>query len=589
MASASDTLDRARAALARGDSFAAYDIATENDGSGDPDLAYIRVLALARLGDWRSALSLYGRLGMDHRSDADSLALKARLLKDKAFDSPLAEREALLRDARDAYQIAFDRTDDDFAAINAGSLSLMTGDVATARTYARMLLDRFAGRGPADYWQGATLAEAFVILSRFDEARAELAEAAAFADASAAARSSTFQQLRRLLAAAGELDPLAIDNLLRPIRPQRVAHFCGHMFRAGEQAETRLAAAAAEVLREEDVGMAYGALACGADIVIAEQALALGIELHVVFPFDREDFVRQSVACGGNEWRERFERCAAAATEIYLASSMRFVNDDEQFAFGSRTAMGLARLRASQLHAETVQLAVCDEDIAEGLAGTAADIAVWQAAGGRTRRLSAMGARRPEQSAGTAEAAADRERRVLRVLVFADFQGFSRLPEPVIPQFWQTIMTGCAQTLVPYAGTILATNTWGDGLHLVFDRVEVAAHALLDLREALSGLDLAKLGIAEDSGMRIAAHLGPVYEMVDPITGRLNFYGTEVSRAARLEPVTPPGKVYISEPTAAAIEMSCAGLFCSRYVGRLSLPKNFGIERIYSLENRPSF
>jgi class 3 adenylate cyclase len=77
--------------------------------------------------------------------------------------------------------------------------------------------------------------------------------------------------------------------------------------------------------------------------------------------------------------------------------------------------------------------------------------------------------------------------------------------------------------------------------------------------------------------------------MVDPITGRLNFYGTEVSRAARLEPVTPSGKVYITEPTAAAIEMSCAGQFCSRYVGRLSLPKNFGSERIYSLEERPSF
>ena len=56
MASASDIVDRARAALDRGNSFAAYDIAAEGDGSGDPELAYIRVLALARLGDWRSAL-----------------------------------------------------------------------------------------------------------------------------------------------------------------------------------------------------------------------------------------------------------------------------------------------------------------------------------------------------------------------------------------------------------------------------------------------------------------------------------------------------------------------------------------------------
>jgi class 3 adenylate cyclase len=183
---------------------------------------------------------------------------------------------------------------------------------------------------------------------------------------------------------------------------------------------------------------------------------------------------------------------------------------------------------------------------------------------------------------------ADRERRALRVLVFADFAGFSRLPEPVIPEFWQTVMAGCARALAPHAGAILSANTWGDGLHLVLDRVEAAAPALLDLREALAGLDLTRFGNAGDTGMRIAAHFGSVYEMVDPVTRRPNFYGTEVSRAARLEPVTPPGQVYVTEPMAAAIEMTCADRFRSRYVGRLELPKNFGTERIYSLEQRRS-
>jgi class 3 adenylate cyclase len=358
------------------------------------------------------------------------------------------------------------------------------------------------------------------------------------------------------------------------------------MLRAGGDGEAALAAAVAEALREEDVGMAFGALACGADIVIAEQALALGVELHVVLPFDREDFVRQSVINGGDAWLARFEHCAAAAAGVYLASPMRFVEDDEQFAFGSRTAMGMARLRAAQVHAETVQIAVCDEELGGKVAGTAADIATWQAAGGRTRQLPTMGVPRPARSRGEPRPVADRERRALRVLVFADFQGFSRLPEQVIPQFWQTIMRGCAKALVPHAEAILATNTWGDGLHLVIDRVEAAAPALLDLRQTLLGLDLGELGIEGVSGMRIAAHFGSVYEMVDPVTGRLNFYGTEVSRAARLEAVTPPGKVYITEPMAAAVEMACTGAFQSRYVGRLTLPKNFGTERIYALEQR---
>jgi class 3 adenylate cyclase len=146
-------------------------------------------------------------------------------------------------------------------------------------------------------------------------------------------------------------------------------------------------------------------------------------------------------------------------------------------------------------------------------------------------------------------------------------------------------MAACAATLSRHGEAVLAANTWGDGLHLVFDSVERAAAALTDLGQTLAVLDLAELG-GIDGGMRIAAHFGSVYEMVDPVTGRSNYYGSEVSRAARLEAITPPGKVYISEPMAAAIEMACADHYRSRYVGRIELPKNFGVERIYSLEPR---
>ena len=48
--------------------------------------------------------------------------------------------------------------------------------------------------------------------------------------------------------------------------------------------------------------------------------------------------------------------------------------------------------------------------------------------------------------------------------------------------------------------------------------------------------------------MRIGAHYGPAYRTIDHITGRTTFYGTEVSKAARIEPVTPPGAVFVTEP-----------------------------------------
>lgn len=582
MEATTDIAKRAQAALDRGDTFAAYDIAAQDDGTGGAELAYIRVLALARLGDWHSALAQYEDEWLDRNGDVDSLALKARLLKDKAFDGGSDARNANLREARDTYLAAFNSTGDDFAAINAASLSFMIDDGAAASDMSRALLLRTGSNDRSGYWQAATRAEALTILGRFEDARAVLEEAVRLPDASVAARSSTFRQLERLLAHAAA-GPHVTEALLKPIRPQRVAHFCGSMLSAGDTSETLLAEEVARALNDENVGMVFGALACGADIVIAEQALALGIALHVVFPFDRDDFVRESVRNGGEEWLPRYERCLAAAAGSYAASSMRYVNDDEQFAFGSQTAMGMARLRAQRIHADTVQIAVTDDATAHGVAGTGADIAVWQAAGGRTRLLPTMGVERAARSVAVV-AGSDRNRRALRVLVFADFQGFSRLPEPVIPHFWQSVMASCADVLAPHAGSILSTNTWGDGLHIVFDDVEAAAEALVELSGKLCALDLAELGVAGVTGMRIAAHFGSVYQMIDPVTLRENFYGSEVSRAARLEPVTPPGKVYVTEPMAAAIEMSCSDRFVTRYVGRLSLPKNFGSEPIYALE-----
>ena len=62
---------------------------------------------------------------------------------------------------------------------------------------------------------------------------------------------------------------------------------------------------------------------------------------------------------------------------------MRYVNDDQQFAYCSKLVMGLAQLRASIMQAETFQLAVWDGVTGPGVAGTAADCADLGAPGRR--------------------------------------------------------------------------------------------------------------------------------------------------------------------------------------------------------------
>jgi len=83
--------------------------------------------------------------------------------------------------------------------------------------------------------------------------------------------------------------------------------------------------------------------------------------------------------------------------------------------------------------------------------------------------------------------------------------------------------------------------------------------------------------------MRIGAHYGPAYRTLDRITGRINFYGTEVSRAARIEPVTPPGAVFVTEPFAAILVLEAPDAFRCRYVGRIALAKRYGTYPMYRL------
>jgi class 3 adenylate cyclase len=136
------------------------------------------------------------------------------------------------------------------------------------------------------------------------------------------------------------------------------------------------------------------------------------------------------------------------------------------------------------------------------------------------------------------------------------------------------------------AETIRYSNTWGDALYVVFDGALQAARTTMDLCEELTAIDTQALGVREGAAMRIALHFGPTYWGVDPVTRRTNYYGSEVSRAARIEPVTPPGSVYVTEPFAAVLEMEPAHEFMCNYVGQVDLPKGYGTFPLYHLSRR---
>ena len=142
-----------------------------------------------------------------------------------------------------------------------------------------------------------------------------------------------------------------------PLAPPIIV-YCGHMFEQDCAEEPALAARIGAAIDELGTTEAFGPLACGGDILIAEAMLARGGRLDVVLPFAEEDFIAESVRCGGEGWVERYQRCRDAAHAVHFATPTAYVHDDNQFNYNTRFAMGLAALRARELDTDAVQLAV---------------------------------------------------------------------------------------------------------------------------------------------------------------------------------------------------------------------------------------
>lgn len=177
--------------------------------------------------------------------------------------------------------------------------------------------------------------------------------------------------------------------------------------------------------------------------------------------------------------------------------------------------------------------------------------------------------------------------RIVAVL-FADAVGFSKLTEDEVPRFVQYFLGAIAKLTAKFAEHIIAKNTWGDGLYVVLSDVCLAGEFALQLAHLVCSTEWQRKGLPSELNVRIALHVGPVYEFDDPITAKRRYGGTHVSRAARIEPITPAGHVYASESFAAIAVARGASSFICDYVGQIPLAKAYGTLPMYHVRWRAS-
>lgn len=579
---------------ANGDVLAAFDLVQRGRRLGvrSPQLDYLLVRLTTELGDYDGALHLYESLDLAGQGTVDAVTLKGRILKDQAFQCAGDARTALLTQAGQCYEQAYRLNPSHYPAINAASLMMLAGRTDAAKPLASEVRGLIAESGGRDYWALASDLEAALLLGDADALAHGVAQAAALADVAYADRASTIRQFRRL-AQCPAIDAELVTPVIDALRPPPVLVYCGHMFVEGCDGEAELRQRIDAALEALGLAIAFGPLACGADIVIAEAVLARGGELNIVLPFQEEDYLAQSVRPGGVGWEDRYRACMAAAADVILATESSFVGDDNQFAYGTRVALGLAEIRARQLETSAVQLAVLSDDAAalvrSNIAGTHADIALWRALGRETVLVEAGQVDR-NLSFPHVDKGPDAPERGAYSILFADYKGFSKLGEGALPAFAAMVMGAIGDVLDDFGDDILFRNTWGDAVYAVISTPAIAARVAILLQERLATPPAELTGAASDAvmGMRIGVHHGPIYKGFDRVVKQPLWFGTEVTRTARIEPVTPTGAVYCTEAFAAMLALDNAEAFSHHYVGRVALAKGYGqigMHRLVRLNN----
>jgi hypothetical protein len=569
-------------------------------------LRQLKALALARSGDTSRANDILGILAKSGIDDPETLGLLARTHKDLA----VAARDAAVRMSHlqagfvlynQAYHAAMEEKATAaawYTGINAAAMAALRGDFDTARTIASSVRRicaqaHDAGEGaPARYWREATLGEASLILGDAPAATTHYVQAMALAGHRFGDVSSTRRQAK-LLAQHLPAMNIDVDALLR-IPP--VVVFSGHMIDRSNRPSPRFPAALEPAVRdalrrhfaEHTPVAAYGSAACGADLLCLEAAREAGCETHLVLPFPAADFRASSVDFAGGDWGERFERALESADSVTVTSDHAARGSTATYDYANLVLTGLGRLRAQRLDAPLRALAVRDPQDSATAGGTTSILELWRHGEVPIDEIPLADLRGSAATLpGTAESPAmpgvSIARHEMRAMLFADAVGYSKLSEDQIPGYIAGFLGAVAELSRRTRHRFEHVETSGDGLYMVFRHAADAGHFALELSAATNAFDRAAWGLPPSFNLRVALHCGPVHCATDPITGAPLYTGPHTSRAARIEPITPPGQVYASSAFAAVAAATNAGL-AMRYVGRMPLAKGYGTLGLYHVQ-----
>jgi tetratricopeptide (TPR) repeat protein len=612
---------------------------------GNLRLRQLKGLALARSGDVERANALLHAIAAERSADSETLGMLARTHKDLGLTArSSADRDAHWSEAfriyHDAYVAALRQRsarDAWYTGINAAAIALWREDLVTARRIATEVRDaciaaQADGALAQDYWLEASLGEAALILGNDAESAAHYRRAVQFAAGRFGDLASTRRQALLLAERLPRDTAWLIDILKIPPVLVYAGHFVGPVppDHAGSAAGFEAAVAAAIRGRLTWVRplAAYGTACSCTDILCLEALQEQGGETHLVLPFPGDELRRICIDGESSGWGPRFDRVLAAASSVTITSDHAARGSTATFDYANLVFTGMAELRARMLETPLHGLAIWEDRPGRRADATAALVELWRVRriaveevrmarfatdvapatdpngtasngaasndaasidaasnGAASNGAASIGAASLDAAvspdAGTDASGPPSFKHEIRAMLFGDAVGYSGLSEDQTPHFITQFLGAVAALNESSAERPIHIETTGDGLYMVFTDVRQAGHYALQLRHLITTTDWVSRGLPGGLNIRIALHCGPVYHGRNPLTGAPLFTGPHTSRAARIEPVTPPGQVYASSAFAAVAAASGVRGLRFQYIGRMPLAKGYGLLGLY--------
>jgi tetratricopeptide (TPR) repeat protein/class 3 adenylate cyclase len=534
-------------------------------------VAQLHALSLSKTGAPEAALRDLEPVYKTSPDDPETAGILGSIYKElfkKYQDSAYAVR------SKDTYLKNFSTTRNSYTGINAATMSAIAGSTAKGREIATEVLGLLQHEGQLDFWTLATLGEAYLLTREKEKAAQCYARARQLAGSDWGKVISVHNQLWLL----NHYTPVP-KEILRIFNPPEVIAFIGHMIDHPQRTSPRFPAAIEDKVRDAIRGaiqtlqasVGYCALACGADILFAEAMEEAGAELHIVLPFDKQDFIDTSVRFAGERWVERFHRILQTHSPVFVSTEI-YAGNDDLFNLQSKVIFGSAILHSHAFHHEPTLLTLLSEtDLKRQQGGTRDTIRAWPASFKHTNinpdRLLTPFSSIDAGPVTIAPRTAATNRPVLFV-AFADFSGANALERSKL-----------RDAINKYASDGLAPNrhvSEDSSFVLVAHDGEAAAMDFVRNIKAMAEM------IRANRAVSIGLHVGPVYlESISNHEKKILDCPT-VELARTLAGYALPGSVCASHEFAAVLALSLKK-FQLDYAGVMRLSEEDNNKPVYNV------